>query len=428
MGYDPKMGGSGGAGVVPLNVLHTADWHLGRALYGRRRDEEFAGFLSWLVETIAREEIHVLLVAGDVFDTSTPSNRAQELYYRFLGQIKTTACRHVVIIGGNHDSPSFLNAPQDLLQAFDVHVIGSKTADPADEVRVLRDAKGRPELIVCAVPYLRDRDIREAQPGESIEDKGRKLIEGITGHYAEVAACAEALRAEMAVDVPIIGMGHLFTAGGKTTDDDGVRDLYVGSLAHVTAEVFPPCLDYVALGHLHVPQRVGGGDRVRYSGSPIPMGFGEARQEKVLLKLRCKGRQLVVEPIAVPVFQALASISGDWTAIEQGIRAQLAKSGSCWLEVNYTGAEIITDLRERIDALIEGSPLEVLRVRNQRLTEQVLTPNLTPEALEELDVAQVFVRCLEAHEVPEEQRPELLQAYRDILESVAEADDDRARV
>ena len=142
-----------------MNILHTY-WHLGRALCGRKRYEEFGAFLDWLAETIERQGIDVLLVAGDVFDNGAPSNRAQELYYRFLCRAAASSCRHVVVVAGNHDSPTFLDAPRSLLATLNVHVVGSAAEDPEDEVLVLRGRDGAPELIVCAVPYLRDRDVR----------------------------------------------------------------------------------------------------------------------------------------------------------------------------------------------------------------------------------------------------------------------------
>ena len=151
-----------------MRVLHTSDWHIGRTLYGRKRYEEFESFLTWLAETIQQNRIDALLVSGDVFDTSAPSNRAQELYYRFLCRVAASVCRHVVVVAGNHDSPSFLNAPKELLRALDVHVVGSSTENTEDEVLVLRNEQDAPELIVCAVPYLRDRDIRVAEAGESV--------------------------------------------------------------------------------------------------------------------------------------------------------------------------------------------------------------------------------------------------------------------
>ncbi|MFU8838023.1 MAG: exonuclease subunit SbcD, partial [Thiohalomonadaceae bacterium] len=199
-----------------MKIIHTSDWHIGRTLYGRKRYEEFDALLTWLAETIQQNDIDALLVAGDVFDTSAPSNRAQELYYRFLCRVAVSSCRHVIVVAGNHDSPSFLNAPKELLKALDVHVVGSSTESPEDEVLVLRNEQDDPELIVCAVPYLRDRDIRVAEAGESIEDKERKLIDGIRTHYAAVAALAEQKREELGADIPIVGTGHLFTAGGQT--------------------------------------------------------------------------------------------------------------------------------------------------------------------------------------------------------------------
>lgn len=295
-----------------MKVLHTSDWHLGRSLYTKKRYEEFEAFLNWLVDTIQQEGVDVLVVAGDVFDTGTPSNYAQKLYYQFLHAAAASCCRHVVVVGGNHDSPTFLNAPQVLLQALDVHVVGCATEDAADEVLVLRDKCDVPELIVCAVPYLRDRDIRTAEAGEGIEDKEQKLLDGIRNHYAAVGAVAEAKREALGPEIPIVGTGHLFTAGGKTLVDDGVRELYVGSLAHVTAGVFPACFDYLALGHLHVPQAVKDSETKRYSGSPLPMGFGEAKQQKSVCLVTFDGTAAAVKLIDVPVFQSLVSVKGDW--------------------------------------------------------------------------------------------------------------------
>lgn len=105
-----------------MKILHTSDWHIGRILYGRKRYEEFEAFLTWLADTIQQNEVDALLVAGDVFDTSAPSNRSQALYYRFLCRVAASTCRHVVVVAGNHDSPSFLNAPKELLRTLDVHV------------------------------------------------------------------------------------------------------------------------------------------------------------------------------------------------------------------------------------------------------------------------------------------------------------------
>jgi exonuclease SbcD len=405
-----------------MKVLHTSDWHIGRTLYGRKRYEEFEAFLNWLAETIQQEQVDALLVAGDIFDTSTPSNRAQELYYQFLGCVAASSCRHVVLIAGNHDSPSFLNAPRELLKALHVHVIGSIPEKREDEVLLLRRADGSPELIVCAVPYLRDRDIRSAEAGESVEEKERKLVEGIRHHYAEVIARAEQKRAELGAELPIISMGHLFTAGGQTVDGDGVRELYVGSLAHLSSGIFPDNLDYLALGHLHIPQRVNASETMRYSGSPLPMGFGEAKDKKSLCLVEFNGIKPVVRLIQVPVFQRLERIKGSWKELSARL-LELSSAGSrAWLEIIYEDDEVIGDLRERIDATLSGSEMEVLRVKNNRIIDRVLNQAHDNEVLNELNVNDVFERCLALHEVPKEQWPELLRTYQETVISLYEDD------
>jgi exonuclease SbcD len=414
-----------------VKILHTSDWHIGRTLYGRKRYEEFESFLNWLAETIQENSIDALLVAGDVFDTSAPSNRAQELYYRFMCRVAASSCRHVVVVAGNHDSPSFLNAPKELLKVLDVHVVGSSTESPEDEVLVLRNEQDAPELIVCAVPYLRDRDIRVAEAGESVEDKERKLIDGIRTHYAAVAALAEQKREELGVDIPIVAMGHLFTAGGQTVDGDGVRELYVGSLAHVTAGIFPACFDYLALGHLHIPQKVSGLETIRYSGSPLPMGFGEAKQQKSVCQVvfdEEEGHSTAasIQLIDVPVFQRLERVKGDWDGIS-GRMLELSamddRNGTgAWLEVIYEGDEIIGDLRERLEAAISGTQMEILRIKNNRIIDRVLGQIREEETLNDLNVNDVFERCLTVHDVPEDQRPELLRAYQETVSSLYEDD------
>ncbi len=405
-----------------MKVLHTSDWHIGRTLYGRKRYEEFEAFLTWLAETIQQNAIDVLLVAGDVFDTSAPSNRAQELYYRFLCRVAASSCRHVIVVAGNHDSPSFLNAPKELLKALDVHVVGNKTENLEDEVLVLRNKYDVPELIVCAVPYLRDRDIRVAEAGESVEDKERKLIDGIRTHYAAVAALAEQKRKELGADIPIIGTGHLFAAGGQTTDGDGVRELYVGSLAHVTAGIFPPSFDYLALGHLHVPQKVNGLETTRYSGSPLPMGFGEAKQQKSVCQIAFHNRAASVQLIDVPVFQKLERIKGDLAAISRRILELAATDTPSWLEVIYDGTDIIGNLREHFERVTAGTQMEILRIKNNRIINHLLEQTYEEETLDDLNEDDVFERCLAVHKVPEDQRPELLRAYRETISSLYEDD------
>lgn len=405
-----------------MKILHTSDWHIGRTLYGRKRYEEYELFLEWLITLIEANGIETLLIAGDIFDNSTPSNRALELYYRFLCRTAGAGCRHVVVTAGNHDSPSLLNAPRELLRHLNVHVIGSMTGETDDEVLTLNSVDGRPELVVCAVPYLRDRDIRRAEAGETSEDKGRKLVEGIRDHYRQVGEVAAARRASLGGNIPIVAMGHLFTSGGRTIEGDGVRELYVGTLGQVRADIFPECFDYLALGHLHLAQRVNGSDLKRYSGSPLPMSFGEAEQFKFVVKVEFDNEGVRTEAIAVPGFQALATIRGDWNHITQRIAGLKEKKTPVLLEVIYEGEEIRGDLQANLQELVDGTSLEILRVKDMRLAGQTLNPMPSEETLDDLTVDEVFTRCLSAREVPPEQRDELVATFRETILALHEED------
>jgi exonuclease SbcD len=509
--------------IRPLKVLHTSDWHLGRRLYGRMRYDEFEEFLSWLYDTIVTQKVDVLIVAGDIFDTMTPSNKAQALYYEFLGKVSNTCCQHVVIVAGNHDSPSFLDAPSQVLKFLNVHVIGTACDDLNDEVLILEDADGNPHCIIAAVPYLRDRDVRNSAAGESGQDKDSNVIAGIRAHYDGVADIAkthqQALIEAHQRHIPIIATGHLFAAGSKTTDDDGVRDLYVGNLGKVSADMFDECFDYVALGHLHVPQRVGGCEHIRYSGSPIAMGFGEARQQKQVLLIEFGGRPssnnknqslatmsvnsekivptipksfenievkkakpseyttldlfadfeeatpvkeldnvtditpithdddisnhkvdnkkavrqifydadkaMQVHTLSIPSFQKLAQISGDLQTIEATIKATIqaltqsrSASKTVWLEVIYTGDDIVSDLREQVQALVENLPCEILKIKNIRTYNKVLNQEQSSETLQDLNEQEVFERCLNTYKISEWQKPILRDAYEQILYNI----------
>jgi len=405
----------------PLRLLHTSDWHLGRALCGRRRLAEFAAFLDWLVETIDREKVDVLAVAGDVFDSSAPSAQIQSLYYRFLGRVALeTDCGQAVIIAGNHDSPALLAAPGAILRALDIHVVGWVEPDLRNEIFLLKDPSGGPRLIVAAVPYPRDRDLRESEAGESAGDKERKLIEAIERHYREAGRLAGELRDSLKVGAPLLAMGHLFAAGGLTVEGDGVRSLYVGALGQVPASIFPDSFNYVALGHLHQPQVVGGNPSRRYSGAPLAHSFSEAGRPKSVTLVDFLPGGSSISQVPVPVFQRLESLKGDWDQLSTALDRLREEEAEAWLEIEYEGIEIIGDLRERVREKTSGTALEVLRVRDTRLTDRALAENQDGETLKELDEMEVFRRCLKAHQVPAEQQPELEAAYGEILTTLKE--------
>jgi DNA repair protein SbcD/Mre11 len=404
-----------------MKILHTSDWHLGRSLYDKKRYDEFEAFLNWLILFIAENKIDLLLVCGDIFDSSAPSNKAQELYYRFLGQIKDTGCRNVVITGGNHDSPTFLDAPKNLLGALNIKVVGAITDNVSDEIMIMKDVNGQAEAIICAVPFLRDRDIRIVEAGENADDKTKNLIKGISGHYKEIFAAANNLLDKKNI-VPIIGMGHLFTRDAKTSENDGVRELYIGSIAHIDGEDISKGFDYMALGHLHMAQKAGDDEKVRYSGSPIPMGFAEAEHKKKVIVVDFTDLKPVISEHDVPCFQQLIRISGDEETIVGRITDLKAKGCKAWLEIEITSRIEANLITLHLNELLEGSYLEKLTIKNKSAVDRAINAAAENETLETLENSEVFKRCLEAFEVPEEEHALLIQTYDEAIATLNNAD------
>jgi exonuclease SbcD len=252
-----------------MRILHTADWHLGARLIERDRLAEHAAFVDWLIETLSSEKIDALLLSGDVFDAANPPQDAVALYFDFLKRLADLKTVKAIITGGNHDSASHLNAPRDLLRRFDVHVFGHAGADN------LVDLGG---CVIAAVPFLRERDLRQATAGETISSVHEQVRSAIREHYAAQLAAARTL----AQGRPVIAMGHLTVLGATTSDSE--RDIHIGNLGSVGADIFDG-FDYTALGHLHRPQRVAGNETIRYSGSPIPLSFSEAADAKSVVIL-----------------------------------------------------------------------------------------------------------------------------------------------
>ena len=411
-----------------MKVLHTSDWHIGSTLYGRKRYDESEKFLQWLVETIKNHSIETLIVAGDIFDTSTPSNTAQELYYRFLNEVSRTLCRHVIVTGGNHDSPSFLDAPKALLKAFNVHVVGSAAEKEEDEVFVLKDADNNPVVIVCAVPFLRDRDVRQSSEGESYGDKESRLVEGIISHYQKVYEEACKQRNNLGKSLPIIGMGHLFIAGSsiykRSGETNGERDLYVGSLGQVPADRLPP-FDYFALGHLHIPQKVAGSESIRYSGSPMVMNFDEIHQQKSVVIVDIHDQNVDIQTVPVPAFRHFDQIKGDWDSIEASLKRLKEESFAGWVEVIYEGQEAIGNLRERVYKLVENTSIEVLKIQNAMLFNAVMKQYEKEVELQDLNPADVFDQCLTDYGIPDDQKVVLKGLFSEVCRQISEADNQK---
>ena len=178
-----------------MRILHTSDWHLGAQLHEQSRIPEQVAFLEWLKALMIKEKPDALIIAGDIFDSCAPSNTAQNLYYDFLSAtFKENLCRTVVVVGGNHDSPSLLDAPGNVLTSINTKVVGAVAYLRDDsggyvpnyekEIVIVKDASGMPGLVIGAVPYLREPDLRTSDALETNTDRSEKLKRGFKEHYS----------------------------------------------------------------------------------------------------------------------------------------------------------------------------------------------------------------------------------------------------
>jgi len=401
-----------------MRLLHTSDWHLGQHFMGKTRQAEHQAFCTWLIEQVREHAVDALIVAGDLFDSGAPPSYAREQYNRFIVALRETGAR-LVLLGGNHDSVAMLGESRDLLACLDTWVIPGVAADPAEQLLLLPRRDGTPGALLCAVPFIRPRDVLKSEAGQSAGDKRQALQAAIHAHYQALFALAEARRDELGGRLPIVASGHLTTVGANASES--VREIYVGSLEAFPSDAFPPAA-YIALGHIHRPQKVGGREHIRYSGSPIPLSFDEAHQQKevLLVDLGEDGLEAVT-PLPVPCFQPLLSLRGSLAELGEAIAGAAGQgSAECpvWLEVQVSADDYLSDLQARVNALCEGLPVEVLRVRRERGNANAGQLAEARETLDELTAEQVFARRLQ-QEVLEPDDVERLQTlYRGVLESL----------
>ncbi|MGE6791430.1 exonuclease subunit SbcD [Pseudomonas guineae] len=405
-----------------MRILHTSDWHLGQHFMGKTRQAEHQAFCAWLIEQVQTHAVDALLIAGDIFDTGAPPSYAREQYNRFIVELRATGCE-LVVLGGNHDSVAMLGESKTLLAQLGTRVIPG-VCEPIDEqLLALHRRDGSVGALLCGIPFIRPRDVLLSQAGQSAQDKQQSLQQAIQQHYQRLYALAETRRAELGGDLPIIATGHLTTVGASASDS--VREIYVGSLEAFPTSAFPPAA-YIALGHIHRPQKVGGLEHIRYCGSPIALSFDEAKQQKevLLVELDSSGlRQITALP--VPRFQTLLSLRGSLKELEVAIQ-EAAKQGSAeqpmWLEVLVGTDDYLSDLQLRIAALCEGLPVEVLRIRRERGTASASLQGRAKETLDELSVEEVFAQRLSSETLADDEQKPLLQLYQQVVSELREGD------
>ncbi len=398
-----------------MRILHTSDWHLGQHFISKSRANEHKLFIQWLLSQVKENQIDAVVIAGDVFDTGSPPSYARELYNQFVVEINKLDCQ-LIVLGGNHDSVATLNESRQLLAYLNAQVIAHVHDHPDDQIIVLKNKQGEPGAVLCAIPYLRPRDLLQSQADQSAQDKSQALGEAISQHYQSLYKLAVKKCGELGIDLPIIATGHLTAVGVKSSES--VRDIYIGSLEALPVTAFPPA-DYIALGHIHRPQVVSHSEHIRYSGSPIPLSFDELSSQKQVVMVEFGAdKHRTVTPIDVPMFQPMQVVRGDLNSIEKQLQALTDSEQPIWLSIEVEGQDYLNDLQQRIKALTEDLNVEVLLLRRARTQRQKQIQRENKETLEELNPLEVFERRLAQEAFDTEGDQDRLQRLRENFQQI----------
>lgn len=401
-----------------MQIIHTSDWHLGQYFYTKSRAAEHQAFLRWLIEQVEQHHVDAVVVAGDIFDNGTPPSYAREMYNRFVVELHETGCQ-LVILGGNHDSVATLNESRLLLSCLNTQVIASCEGDIEEQVIVLNTREGEPGALLCAIPFLRPRDVLTSQAGQSGADKQLALQEAIADHYQRSYQLAVRHREAMGLTLPIIATGHLTTVGVTTTDS--VRDIYIGTLDAFPAQAFPPA-DYIALGHIHRPQRIAQTEHIRYSGSPIPLSFDELNHEKSVYLVHFEQDKLEdVTPLTIPTTQPMQLVKGSLPEIERRLAGFREYDGEkpVWLDIEIATQDYLSDIQQHIQNLTDDLNVEVVLLRRAREQHLQMLVQQEKETLDELLPGEVFERRLALEpDLEEPQQQRLRTLFTQVLQEV----------
>jgi DNA repair protein SbcD/Mre11 len=413
-----------------VRILHTSDWHLGHTLHGLSREEEHARFIAWLLDLVRDEVPDALIIAGDVFDTACPPARSERAFFDFLAEARRRAPGiDIVIVGGNHDSALRLESTARVLKALNVHVVGSlqrSAKGPLNTERLLaplHDSEGRVGAWVAMIPFLRPSDLPASTP--DVDDAESPLVSGVRATYTAVL---EAARERRLPGQAIVTTGHCYMTGSALSDQSE-RKILGGNLHALPASLFPADVAYVALGHLHKAQTVGGHEHIRYCGSPIPLSLSEANYVHEVRLVELRG-DAFVRAVAhevprsvdmkrlpaegpLPLEATLELLASLPERSETDMEATLP-----YLEVRVCLDGSTPGLRRQIEDAVAGKAVRLIKLAvTAEETGPALAEQRPKTSLDALDPREVFERC---HRRQHGQPPsdELLAAFGELLEHV----------
>ncbi|TAN67360.1 MAG: exonuclease subunit SbcD [Methylobacter sp.] len=419
-----------------LRIFHTADWHLGHHLHGVSRQLEHQQFLDWLLDELKNKQADALIVAGDIFDSANPSSAAQSQLYDFLVKAKAQQANlDIILIGGNHDSASRLDAPSPILNALGVTVVGGLSQGDQGNIDwerllvPLTNATGEIKAWCGAMPFLRNADLPTiARDGgdteQSAEQDSDPLISGMKTLYAELFA---QLQQKAGNDHSLILTGHCYMVNGAVSELSE-RKILGGNQHALPVELFPDEIAYVALGHLHLAQRVGTHRHIRYSGSPIPLSFDESDYSHQVVQVDVRAGQPVetvsikiprsVELLRVPNGKDFAVLADVLEHLENLILDDLPIEQRPLLELRIRLEKPEPGLRQQVEDVISKLPLRLLKISTAYSgSEKSLADLKIDERLEELQALDVFQRCYQNKY--DKDAPEAMNAlFNELVESL----------
>ncbi len=341
-----------------MRILHTSDWHLGATFHEQDREREEELVLEAVIDIAKREQVDAVVIAGDVFDSVNPPAAAMARYYSTLLRLQRDAgVGSVLVIGGNHDHGLRLDGPKALLTGMNLHIRGQLPRD-AEATSVVVPIVGRAGTVVgraALVPYLREADVTLPQAGTGLPDLAERQAHGMRQRFTEVN---QALLAQ-AGELPCLAVTHAFASGGAlgSMERPVMGETIIGRLGRCDVSPLAAGCGYLALGHLHRPQKVGGQNHWRYCGSLLPMAMDETESPRqvLIVDMLATGVPAVVREVVLPQVRAYQRLSGGLATVRLAI-AELERPAAealvPWCDVRLNdeacAVAMVRDLEERI--------------------------------------------------------------------------------
>ncbi|HEY0557526.1 MAG TPA: exonuclease SbcCD subunit D [Thermoanaerobaculia bacterium] len=325
-----------------MKIVHTSDWHIGRRWKGIQRLDELEAVLDHLAAFVERQDIDLVLHTGDVFESRNPQAEAEQLVNRFLVRVGRSGA-HMLIIAGNHDDPLRLDARSLLTELLHVQILGRPRPASRGGARTIATRSGE-TAVVAALPF--------ASPGAwtSALDLAGEEASAKSKYARMFERAVQDLSGAFRKDAVNLLMAHTHIEGALFGESE--RRVHLGEDWAASPEALPSKASYIALGHIHKPQKIDGPVPTYYAGSLLQMDFGEAGEEKTFVVVTAApGKRAKVEHIPYEGGLPLVDLRASLAELEQ--TADRYRKG--WLRVTVPLTERDPDLNRKVRELLPNA-------------------------------------------------------------------------